>query len=570
MKRTYLVAGLILALALALAVNELLSRGTAADPVSPAEISGGPLEAAPVDAGRIEERREPAEAPPLPAEPDALPQEGPAEPEPGDLLRGPLLTGRVMAPDGTPVHQAVVNVRFGDEAWLWEEWVPHRDRRLRMTDAEGRFEIPVGRSGEALVSAMKLGVGTGSIGPLPIEASGDTALPDLFLEGSGEIAGVVVYPDGSAVREMEVYAVDVAVSDELPVDTFNTEEAPIGLLEGAKGLPYGWDVTGVDGSFRIGGLAPGTYGFRLDDWFSRDPMEQRPVGTRDVRLVFDGYRLEILVRDEAGVPVPRADSSWTITTPEGRSRGGASDIRDGSKWRRIAPGLVSVCVEAGAKMDWRSLVVPEGQYESRMVLTPRALELSRLVLSITGPEGEPVGDIETVLFLESTDIPVRFASLAAVEDRPGAYWMDAPAGRFDLRLDPQHLFYSTLELEGLVVDPERVDPIPIRLEKGGRLRLTARLTDSQEEMPLRVARIWLDGQELRYRTGFIDPRWPETHSGSSTNLLATGIPFTTGFEPLAPGSYRFELAVEGYAPAAKDFRILAGEITEVEVWLSPE
>lgn len=486
-----------------------------------------------------------------------------------DLEALPRLRGRVLTTDGAPVSDACVNVRFEGEGWMWDDWQSRRALRLRKTDAEGSFAIPAKGAGEALLNAMKFGVGTGSIGPLPIDPSGDTALPDLILEGPGEVRGVVVYPDGSAAREVEVYAIMLDARDALP-GGFCTWEAPIHLLEDAQGLPFGWDTTGADGRFRIGGLAPGTCGFRVGEWIAPDLPDLHRTGTQDIRLVWDRYRLEVLVRDEAGAPIPRADCCWKTTTLRGTSWSGSGDLYDGSGWRAIAPGVVFVYAYAGDRKDWRRVAVPEGQYETRVELTLRAPEPARLLLSITGPEGESVGDVETALFMESTRIGLQFDRLTETEGRPGEYCMEVPVGRFDLELDPEHLLYSTRTWEGFVVDPEEEDPLPIRLEKGGRLRLTAHLTDSQEEVPYRASEVWLEGQKLPYWIGFIDPRWPETYVGSPTSMPVTGIPYTTGWDPLAPGSYRIELTAEGYVPVERSFRILPGEIAEVEAWLSPK
>ncbi len=678
MKRTYLVVGAILALALAWAATSLLSRGSGADLASPAQASGGEQEVSGVAPADLEAHREAVEAepaasePPPPAEggapedevPDFEPSELPGwyvwgqvrseqgEPvprpdlriqferhEPGPRVRtrrggryeaflplptalsslsssdsvpghieieaqamgyraqtqrveeplpspfgtelasrilrvdfaletAPRLRGRVLAADGTPVPGAVVDVRFRDQGWQWGGGAFWDEIWGRQTDSEGFFAVPVEQGGEAHVNAMKFGEGTGSIGPIPVDASRDTVAPDLHLAGAGEISGSVVYPDGSAVRDMAVYAIRKDIREELPVGIFSDEALPSNLLEGAQGLPYGFDTTGVDGRFRIGGLAPGTLVFRLEDWFSEDLGEECETGATDVRLEYGGYRLGVTIRDQDGSPVRDADVAWDMS-PLGAPPMGAGSPRGG--WLYIQPGEVWVKAEKDGRRDWRLVRIPEGQYETEVELRLSTPEAARMLLSVAGPEGESIGDVQVHLRYESTIYRAHHGRLSELEGRPGTYSMEASPGRFDLEVEPFDFCYAGAELRGVEIDPEREDPIEVRLERGGRLRLTVRLMGSQGERPVHLLELWGDGRQLSPRLFFTDPRRPdEAGPRAGTSRIRTGLAFTSSRKPLLPGSYRLKLGVDGYAPSEASFQVTAGEISEVEVWLSPE
>ena len=75
-----------------------------------------------------------------------------------------------------------------------------------MSDPDGGFSIPIEEAGSFHLAAARCGFGTAMSGPIELELGKDAEVGDLVLVGPGQIEGVVVYPDGQPVQEIEVQA----------------------------------------------------------------------------------------------------------------------------------------------------------------------------------------------------------------------------------------------------------------------------------------------------------------------------------------------------------------------------
>lgn len=292
--------------------------------------------------------------------------------EPGATLRGIVLDAR-----GEPAARAGV--------FLWYAGPkPHLEYETE-TDDVGQYVIPMdqcGRQGLLRVAAAKSGEGVAPALDVFIDSQGDMDLPPLFLCPGEAVEGLLEYPNGRPIRDMEVHAYLAELKD-LAVDRLPHPDAVYlsTLLGSAAGLPFGRTRTGPDGRFTIAGLRPGEYFLRIPSpWHvENDQRVFCRAGERSVRFVCKMHVLEITCRDEQGFLIPGGE----ITVLNDGMHQGACAF-GGRARKPVKPGMVSL---RGMALDGavarEELFLGEGDYETRVELVfrherkPPRLPLSR-------------------------------------------------------------------------------------------------------------------------------------------------------------------------------------------------
>ncbi len=282
------------------------------------------------------------------------------------LVPGALLAGRVLTAEGAPVYGADVTAHRADlSSSRQEQDLPIHSEAT--TDPEGVYVIAFREEFLCGLSARKNGVGAGSVDPIPLVPSADLEAPDLVLGDAGRISGLAIYPDGSPIGELPIMARAERIFD-----------------PGAPGLERSTVLTDREGSFEFRGLKPGTYDLMTDR--TRGLWELHDTGERDVCIVVDAHRIEIVLRDEKGLLLPRVFVSclggWSERNrlvPFGRTM----------EWIDTNPVLVAAA--AADRMPARQWVFfGEAQREATVELVlPKALPPGQLDLAVVGPDGKP-------------------------------------------------------------------------------------------------------------------------------------------------------------------------------------
>ncbi len=191
----------------------------------------------------------------------AVPDTGEAVAPDFHLKPGSTISGYVRAEDGGAIADAMVHL---DSPYMFDGSVKSPDRISAKTDATGYYEMRNIPPGPRTISGQAEGFGTvtlmSSLAPFEGRA-GDNKTQDLMLSVSAPIGGTVLGPDGKPVAEARVIAM-----------MFQNDKSSRG--EGKS------DETGT---FKIDGLAPGSYVLQVDAKGYRTQRANR-VATGDMTI----------------------------------------------------------------------------------------------------------------------------------------------------------------------------------------------------------------------------------------------------------------------------------------------
>ena len=459
------------------------------------------------------------------------------------LERGAVVTGRVVDEAGRPVRDASV--------WF----SPKGLGRGQSTNESGRFVLSVTKAAEHWICSRKGDVGVAVHGPVQLAPTGDHHAGDLVLRGPGVLTGIAVYPDGTPVRRMQMYAVPAEFKKRKitswpgrPVDASKDPDA-------ASGLRWGWTHTGDDGRFTLRGLRTGSYFFKHDK--SRTLYE---TGS-EARIVIDIYRILVHVRDEDGAPV--LGMSLHAESDSASIAGSFTEVdaEPGDSWafeigsRTIQPAATSVGVVSSTY-----------EYETTLV-AKLVRERGRLRIRALDPRGVPIAGLRVTLHAHPSD------SLILYEDPVDAEGLTkyVPAGRYRFEAkpggNPFALFFPA-EGEATVRDGG-VTPITVQARAGGRVSVTFRLGDEQDQRnlgrpkfkaaPAHGGEPLLLGGPLRRRDGggwSLGGKWKLNDPALCWRLLE-------------PGAYELRIDLKGYEPLRLPLNVQPGVLTDVEARLAP-
>lgn len=309
------------------------------------------------------------------------------------LLPGSTLRGRVLDLEQRAVPGASVQLLAASQQAGREVRVPVASAE---TNAQGEYELGFVSSAtlELFAKAPQLGTAWRT---LELEAGADARAEDLTLRGAGELSGHARFTDGTAVADLELWAVPEAVAVQPNALILCVERAL--EFERDAGLFSTRCITDSDGAFRLSGLIPGKYMLRTPT--SEVVFEPRfgyyNSGTHGITLSVETQRLRVEVLDGAGAPLIGAQ----VVLSELNDAGDGS-FEAGQIWfarARGARATASFNVQPettyGLRVQTRGLepfedlvLLAPGEFEqSRSVTLAPAAEPARLRLVLSSPLG---------------------------------------------------------------------------------------------------------------------------------------------------------------------------------------
>ena len=487
------------------------------------------------------------------------------------------MTGRVLDPNGAPVHHAVICAGVWDEeAGEWIEEL-ESDCYLCFTEPGGHFSFELDEGGPYELYACHLRDGIGST-TLPRIRAGDPPIegleivlerPELSLQGS--LLGADGHPLPRARLGVDYWGDPCSpygYYDEVPVDEYGRFEVA---------CPWGgeWDLSLI--------LGPN--------------VEVRPsVGVHPIEVRLAGAHALIHVVDEGGAPV-RTSGPWVHplrTTPEGlrpsyrgsprnedhslgRAAGGSSwissDSTGGGLWTAVLrkPGVFVarewVC---GPEKDWHAESIFEVESEGATV--ELTLELREVTLC---------GPIE-VTFLDETGLPIptwsgslrsRLTGLRidSFTDR-GSPWhscmgtsyneITCPAGDYALHLEPSPDRYDLPVQASVTVQPMGPNRFTLCSPGiGGRLGLSLQGAFPDKGAWVKIELTPPEG-ESRSHDVYVNHWCEEVYWAPSPDAR-----FGTDTLLLERGPWTWRLLRDGEERDSGTLHVLAGQGTELELRL---
>jgi len=511
------------------------------------------------------------------------------------LEAGSVIGGRVVTADGVPVAAARVNVKNPDQDWHFGA----------ATSEDGIYSIPIDCTGEHKISAEKRGVGVARAISFSADVKRDVELPDIILVGGDCLAGVVVFPDGTPIEGVEIYA-----SMKKPAKKRNRavciEEALTrnrdASFENLLGCTQGEALTDSEGSFIIKGLNPGQYEVQprypnefhgTDEWSISHLEQVHDSGASDIRFVLPIHVLHARMCDDAGRPLP-GTMFFQIDFAVGELVAGdvmGEETSSGVASMQVVPGKWTVWGFSNSRQPTKkTMTVGEKDYESTVDLVLPALDLSgALRLTVKGSDGRPISQAGLTLFtakpraeghgIVESDWPLLRENLSSGS---GEYEFPVPPGSFYVVVSSRNTstvdgvvypfaFHHWVSFDDVAIEPGKVTHLPVTLEQGGLVRLTLHFDRSGTKF----FRVNLDAyDELRERKIVYIPF---AATGSADRIrpreMESGVPYL-GQKLLRPGPHRLEVEARGHPKRFKKteihFTILPGKVTDVEAWIEEE
>ncbi len=515
------------------------------------------------------------------------------------LEAGNTLSGRIVDAGGAPVRGASVVLIAGARG---ERTVQRPPQSEVKTTSDGRFEIGFVSGGRYHLWARKDRVGSARIDELELTAAEDRKLGDVALAGAGTLAGTVRYPDGSPVRDLEVWAVPeslAADANALALAASNARD-----LEEGDGLVTSSARTNERGEFRVEGLRQAGYALRAGELHlalePRGHVYRAPSDS--IRLVLDAYRLRVFVRSKGGAPLEGAVVACTEVEPnsDGSLETGATTHSSAVGPEALATFEVApdqtyaLTARAKGSREAEELVIlapGEHEAERTLVLEP-ALAAGRLRVSVTGARGEALDGLRVALLSPLSGQPIpELASLVPDENGwlppipPGTYGVEVG---FVPRLDPPGMHFPARSQDPIVVDAGRDHDVALSARAGGRLRLALAVDGPlpagfgppdprTAPNPETAYDAWLQEHGARAELSSGDGHGgvalqfvePPLEAGGAPRLAARLAPGSSAIADrlLEPGIYTVRVEANGFRPAEAVVQVEAALVRTVELRL---
>jgi hypothetical protein len=441
-----------------------------------------------------------------------------------------LESDRADAPAVSPLHPRI------EEALSYAADMFERPLRLRTaapetapkhvaratSDAGGRFGFPVVLGLRYRLEASAEGL---FAGPTQALRAGDRAI--LRLSAGAVLAGMVSSRDDG--KPLSGVRVSARTSTGVPADT----------------------TTGADGSFALGGLAPGALTVDLN---------KEGFATRVVTLRLPEEGLTRTFRMSCGVTVT-AVVEVTDENDEDHPAVGAEvafvesgsglvyRAKTGADGKAVLEHLPPGVYDAAAHMDG---AIPDVEWRLRLTTDREvAFYLEREVRStirVLGPDGAPVAGAKFLLANADEEIDVRTSREVGRSDENGLF-------RFAFDEDARAVLWVTAP--GLAAafvepdDPTESEEITVILRRG--VALTGRVVD-EERRPIAGAVVYVESM----------------HDDLDDEVIATVITGEDGtfrVEHLLRGEVDIEVSAEGYLPTDDDVEQLMPDAPPVEIVL---
>lgn len=415
---------------------------------------------------------------------------------------------------------------------------------------------------------------------IDVTLSVDVELGDLVLAGRGFVGGRTVDRRGRPLAGVLVDAVaaEGATSGALA-------DAP--SVDRRDGRLRGCATSQGDGSFRIDGLAAGSYRFAtyFERSTERGDTPVLPLGDTSAELIVERHRLRILVVDEESAPLPETECLFHVGARY-------ETLARIATLRLEADGTVAVDARAGERVTVTATLagcVPaEGEYtfgdddenadedaELRLVLRPIGDRIGALELTITDEQGVALAPATVTLRTPLGGMVENcyrrpLASVHRIEGLPaGRYQVEVFAGVPQAGPFPESSLWFPASVEA-EVHADQTTAVSLRLRAGGRLRFTLRV-------PPDVATDASVGANLDHLPALLSPP-PlgvvyRLHDDGTVELgehdFLPGVAYLSA-PLLEPGIHRLRFKGAGFRPLEQSFTIRAGEATDLELLLEPE
>jgi protocatechuate 3,4-dioxygenase beta subunit len=519
------------------------------------------------------------------------------------LAAGNTLSGRVVDAKGHGVRGASVVLVAG--ARSDELAVPRPPRTEVLSGSDGRFEIGFVSGGRYHVWARKDRCGSARIDELELAAEEDRKLGDVALAGAGTLAGTVRYPDGSPVRDLEVWAVPESLAHDPNALALAASNAA--QLEGGDGLVSSSAITDARGEFRVEGLRESGYALRSAEMhFALEPRASVYTAPADsIRLVLDAYRLRVRVRSQSGAALEGAVVTCTEVEPSsdgtletGAASHSTAEGRDALATFEVEPDQTyALAARASGSRQAEELVIlapGEFELERTLVLQPARAQ-GRLRVVVSGARGESLSHLRVALLSPLSGQPLAELGTLRPDENgwlppltPGRYGVEIG---FEPSLDPPTMHFPVRSPEPIEIDSGRDHELSLSARAGGRLRITISIDGPAprnfgppdlrtaanpdtaydawlQENGARAELVTGDGQS-RIALHFIEP---PLEPGGGPRLEARLAPGASALADrlLEPGIYTLRVEASGFRAAELVVEVQPAGVRPVEIFLRAE
>ncbi len=519
------------------------------------------------------------------------------------LAAGNMLSGRVVDAQGHGVRGASVVLVAG--ARSEEATVPRPPRTEVLSGADGRFEIGFVSGGRYHVWARKDRYGSARLDELELVAEEDRRLGDVALVGAGSLAGTVRYPDGTPVRDLEVWAVPDALAHDPNALALAASNAA--QLEGGDGLVSSSAVTDARGEFRVQGLRESGYALRSAEMhLSLEPRASVYTAPADsIRLVLDAYRLRVRVRSQSGAALEGAVVTCTEVEPSadgtletGAAAHSTAEGRDALATFEVEPDQTYALTAraSGSRQTEELVILAPGEFElERTLLLEPALAHGRLRVVVSGARGESLSPLRVALLSPLSGQPLAELGTLRPDENgwlapiaPGRYGVEVG---FEPSLDPPTMHFPVRSPGPVEIDSGRDHELSLSARAGGRLRISISIDGPAprdfgppdlrtvanpdtaydawlQENGARAELLTSDGQSRMTLQFFEPPLEP----GAGPRLQSRLAPGATALADrlLEPGIYTLRVEANGFRAAESVVEVQPAIVRPVEIFLRAE
>jgi len=457
------------------------------------------------------------------------------------LKEGELFLGRCLGPEDTALKNASIYV-LTPGASLW--------KKVAETDLEGCYAFSLYDQSECNVFAISA-LGAAPAVAVSLNDAGIGAAPSLHVRGYSIIEGKAHYPDNKPIGGLKI------------------------------------EATGVDGSFRIMGLAPEDYFIWAPDVFNLEDTEGGgsekiqtfacKAGDRDVMITIDVHQLKVNVVDTKGFRIPKTDLYI-----ESEKVSDSDRVPYGMIIKQVAPGALTLTGRYKDKLVGdKGVLIKGGDYLStcELILEKRSEEGSvRLVF--LGNDGKELIPLPPLVALFTGAIDGFQADLTEDmrDDKKAGFVLFMFPDDYDLLVMPSpeetdisDMLYLPATNNKVTVVSKKETVVTLQMKMGGRLRFEIALqADDKKALQCRMEVVRKDEKSRTPIYYFIeDKRDEDATSVVSVARLKSGISYlsTKLFEK---GEYLLKASIKGYQPVVESFIIRPGEITDLKVTLEAE
>jgi RNA polymerase sigma-70 factor (ECF subfamily) len=481
--------------------------------------------------------------------------------------RGFSVTGRVVDAAGRPVADARVSLRRGTPA--------SSTTITAETHPDGRWEIWPDVAAEYTLQAISARAGFTSR-DVRWAADSSLQLGDLTLATAGVLEGRLAMQDGTPVPGQWF---DLQRENERPI-----EALPRRRLRAS---------TDDQGAFRVVVLEPGRYVLSVSDALSAEQQFAVETGHAPYELALEGQLITVQVREASGEPLPGVSLTtfaWNVDRAPGgdlieRAVAGGPSLSElggrvssigtvqdaeatssflaswGSMW------LFSASLRGGVPSEALWTAQP-GIASARVELTLRAVEAGGwLAPEVVDEVGVAVEDYEVQVSMAVSGHVIAGWRRARIEAHqveplaPGRYRLTVKSGRRIANVWQNEAVETWADVRA-----GETTPVRIEVRRGGFVRLSLigaapRATEWRG--------VHFEEPGVRRHIGHAVEHPDGGSSWFSEGTVSVGTPLLLD-KPFAAGMHTLRVYAEGYRPSTVDVRVEPGEITDVDVVMTPE